>query len=119
MRLMPAATADYLEGTRAASEMVAKVALADKLNAYPDELSGGRQQGVAIARSLAMRTKVTLFDGIASALDPELVGEVPTVLDNLARGGMTMLLVCCRPRQNPVRPRQDRLRLTVSRWRRT
>jgi polar amino acid transport system ATP-binding protein len=81
------------EAREIASEMVAKVGLADKLHAYPDELSGGQQQRVAIARSLAMHPKVMLFDEITSALDPELVGEVLTVLEDLARGGMTMLLV--------------------------
>jgi polar amino acid transport system ATP-binding protein len=70
-----------------------RVGLADKLLAYPDELSGGQQQRVAIARSLAMRPKAMLFDEITSALDPELVGEVLRVLEQLARDGMTMLLV--------------------------
>jgi polar amino acid transport system ATP-binding protein len=76
-----------------AREMVAKVGLADKLGAYPDELSGGQQQRVAIARSLAMQPTVMLFDEITSALDPELVGEVLRVLEQLAREGMTMMLV--------------------------
>ena len=62
-------------------------------SAYPDELSGGQQQRVAIARSLAMRPKVMLFDEVTSALDPELTGEVLAVMENLARQGMTMLLV--------------------------
>ena len=88
VRRMPKA-----EAREIAAEMVAKVGLADKLHAYPDELSGGQQQRVAIARSLAMRPKVMLFDEITSALDPELVGEVLAVLEDLARGGMTMLLV--------------------------
>ena len=76
-----------------AREVLGRVGLADKLLAYPDELSGGQQQRVAIARSLAMRPKVMLLDEITSALDPELVGEVLRVLEQLARDGMTMLLV--------------------------
>lgn len=76
-----------------AREMVAKVGLADKLGAYPDELSGGQQQRVAIARSLAMQPTMMLFDEITSALDPELVGEVLKVLEQLAGEGMTMMLV--------------------------
>ncbi|MEQ1770777.1 MAG: amino acid ABC transporter ATP-binding protein [Devosia sp.] len=76
-----------------ARAMVAKVGLGDKLNAYPDELSGGQQQRVAIARSLAMQPTIMLFDEITSALDPELVGEVLKVLEELAREGMTMMLV--------------------------
>ena len=76
-----------------ARAMVAKVGLADKLAAYPDELSGGQQQRVAIARSLAMQPTIMLFDEITSALDPELVGEVLKVLEELAREGMTMMLV--------------------------
>lgn len=81
------------EAREIAREMVAKVGLAEKLNAYPDELSGGQQQRVAIARSLAMNPKVMLFDEITSALDPELVGEVLKVLEDVAAEGMTMLLV--------------------------
>jgi polar amino acid transport system ATP-binding protein len=81
------------EAGEIAREVVARVGLADKLLAYPDELSGGQQQRVAIARSLAMRPKVMLLDEITSALDPELVGEVLRVLEQLARDGMTMLLV--------------------------
>ena len=76
-----------------AREVLGRVGLGDKLLAYPDELSGGQQQRVAIARSLAMRPKVMLLDEITSALDPELVGEVLRVLEQLASDGMTMLLV--------------------------
>ncbi len=76
-----------------AEEVLALVGLSEKFDAYPDELSGGQQQRVAIARSLAMRPKVMLFDEVTSALDPELTGEVLAVMEELARGGMTMLLV--------------------------
>ncbi|NDE73472.1 MAG: amino acid ABC transporter ATP-binding protein [Betaproteobacteria bacterium] len=70
-----------------------KVGLEEKIGAYADELSGGQQQRVAIARSLAMSPSLMLFDEITSALDPELVGEVLLVLEEMAREGMTMLLV--------------------------
>ena len=69
------------------------VGLADKAAAYPEQLSGGQQQRVAIARSLAMQPKVMLFDEVTSALDPQLTGEVLRVIEDLARGGMTMVLV--------------------------
>ena len=72
---------------------LARVGLADKIDAYPDQLSGGQQQRVAIARSLAMEPQLMLFDEITSALDPELTGEVLKVLEQVARDGMTMLLV--------------------------
>ena len=81
------------ECRRTAEEVLALVGLSEKFDAYPDELSGGQQQRVAIARSLAMRPKVMLFDEVTSALDPELTGEVLAVMEQLARGGMTMLLV--------------------------
>ncbi len=74
-------------------ELLAKVGLADKLNTYPAQLSGGQQQRVAIARALCMEPKVMLFDEATSALDPELVGEVLDVMKNLARDGMTMIVV--------------------------
>jgi len=73
--------------------LLEKVGLADKANAYPRHLSGGQKQRVAIARALAMQPKVMLFDEATSALDPELVGEVLAVMRDLAREGMTMLVV--------------------------
>jgi len=76
-----------------AREVLARVGLEDKLDAYPSQLSGGQQQRVAIARSLAMRPKLMLFDEVTSALDPELTGEVLKVLESVAREGMTMMLV--------------------------
>ncbi len=76
-----------------AHDVLARVGLTDKTDAYPDQLSGGQQQRVAIARSLAMSPKLMLFDEITSALDPELVGEVLKVLEDLAQDGMTMILV--------------------------
>ena len=81
------------ETRRIAEEVLALVGLSEKFDAYPDELSGGQQQRVAIARSLAMRPRVMLFDEVTSALDPELTGEVLAVMEQLARDGMTMLLV--------------------------
>lgn len=76
-----------------ALDMLGKVGLADKFGQYPEKLSGGQQQRVAIARSLAMQPKVLLCDEITSALDPELVGEVLKVLEQLASEGMTLILV--------------------------
>ena len=76
-----------------AEEMLGRVGLSDKLEAYPDRLSGGQQQRVAIARALAMSPKLMLFDEVTSALDPELVGEVLKVMQDLAEGGMTMVVV--------------------------
>ena len=70
-----------------------KVGLGEKAQAYPEQLSGGQQQRVAIARSLAMQPKVMLFDEVTSALDPELTGEVLKVIEELAGGGMTMVMV--------------------------
>jgi len=70
-----------------------KVGLGDKLNQYPAQLSGGQQQRVAIARGLCMRPKIMLFDEPTSALDPEMINEVLEVMRNLAREGMTMIVV--------------------------
>src|SRR6202048_4623106 len=76
-----------------AREVLRQVDLEDKIAAVPLQLSGGQQQRVAIARSLAMQPRLMLFDEITSALDPELVGEVINVMRDLARDGMTMLVV--------------------------
>ena len=81
------------EALQIARDVLRRVGLEDKLAAYPDQLSGGQQQRVAIARSLAMQPTLMLFDEITSALDPELTGEVIKVLEDMARSGMTMLLV--------------------------
>lgn len=76
-----------------AKELLAKVGLSDKTNAYPRQLSGGQQQRVAIARALAMQPKVMLFDEPTSALDPEMINEVLNVIKQLAIEGMTMVVV--------------------------
>lgn len=88
VKRMPHATADEL-----AHRMLAQVGLRDKADAWPEQLSGGQQQRAAIARSLAMQPKVMLFDEVTSALDPELTGEVLRVIEDLARAGMTMVMV--------------------------
>jgi len=76
-----------------ALDVLTQVGLAEKIDAYPEQLSGGQQQRVAIARCLAMGPELMLFDEVTSALDPELVGEVLKVMEDLARQGMTMILV--------------------------
>ncbi|MEV5707722.1 amino acid ABC transporter ATP-binding protein [Actinoallomurus sp. NPDC052274] len=81
------------EAEEQARELLARVGLADKAGHYPAELSGGQQQRVAIARAMAMRPRLLLFDEPTSALDPELVGEVLDVMRDLAREGMTMVVV--------------------------
>jgi ABC-type polar amino acid transport system ATPase subunit len=77
----------------AAEQLLARVGLADKLNARPDQLSGGQQQRVAIARALAMNPEVMLFDEPTSALDPRMAGEVLEVIADLAKSGQTMIVV--------------------------
>ncbi|WP_041458893.1 amino acid ABC transporter ATP-binding protein [Ammonifex degensii] len=81
------------QAERKAYELLRKVGLEEKAHSYPDQLSGGQQQRVAIARALAMEPKVMLFDEPTSALDPEMVGEVLAVMRDLAREGMTMVVV--------------------------
>ena len=76
-----------------AKALLQRVGLADRANAYPDQLSGGQKQRIAIVRSLAMSPEVMLFDEPTSALDPEMVGEVLEVMKDLAREGMTMVVV--------------------------
>jgi polar amino acid transport system ATP-binding protein len=81
------------EALRMGRALLARVGLAEKVNAYPAQLSGGQQQRVAIARALAMRPALMLFDEPTSALDPEMIGEVLDVMKELAREGMTMIVV--------------------------
>jgi polar amino acid transport system ATP-binding protein len=81
------------EADAVARELLRKVGIPEKAERYPSELSGGQQQRVAIARALAMRPKVMLFDEATSALDPEVIHEVLNVMLNLAREGMTMVVV--------------------------
>ena len=81
------------EAVRRARELLDRVGLSDKCDAYPAQLSGGQQQRVAIARALAMDPKLMLFDEPTSALDPELVGDVLEAMKQLARDGMTMIVV--------------------------
>ena len=81
------------EAEKIARELLRKVGLEEKALVYPDQLSGGQLQRVAIARALAMRPRIMLFDEPTSALDPEMVGEVLAVMKDLAREGMTMVVV--------------------------
>lgn len=81
------------EAEKKAVDLLNQVGLGDKIDAYPSNLSGGQQQRVAIARALAMDPDVMLFDEPTSALDPEMVGEVLTVMKDLAKAGMTMIVV--------------------------
>jgi len=81
------------EAKKTAEDLLQRVGLSDKAEAYPQALSGGQQQRVAIARALAMNPDVMLFDEPTSALDPEMVGEVLAVMQELAKEGMTMVVV--------------------------
>lgn len=82
-----------IEAEPMARDLLTRVGLADKMDVYPSKLSGGQQQRVAIARALAMQPQIMLFDEPTSALDPELVGEVLSVMQDLAKEGMTMICV--------------------------
>lgn len=84
---------DKREAEKKACELLKKVGLEDKKNQYPNSLSGGQKQRVAIARALTMEPKILLFDEPTSALDPEMVGEVLNVMKDLAKEGMTMVIV--------------------------
>ncbi len=81
------------DAERIAYELLEKVGIPDKANSYPNQLSGGQQQRIAIARSLAMNPKIMLFDEATSALDPETVGGVLALMQDLAKNGMTMVVV--------------------------
>jgi polar amino acid transport system ATP-binding protein len=130
-----------VDAERIALTWLERVGLAEKVRAYPFQLSGGQQQRVAIARAVAMQPKVMLFDEVTSALDPELIGEVLTVMQDLARSGQTMLVVSHEmifvrevahrvvfmdggvivedgvPAEVLVHPRTERLRAFLSRFR--
>ena len=84
---------DKAEATQKALKLLERVGLGDRANAYPIQLSGGQKQRVAIVRALMMEPEVMLFDEPTSALDPEMVGEVLEVMKELARDGMTMVVV--------------------------
>ncbi len=84
---------DRKKAEKLGMELLEKVGLKDKAHVYPDNISGGQKQRVAIARSLALKPKCILFDEPTSALDPELIGEVLDVMKDLAREGMTMIVV--------------------------
>jgi len=88
VRKLPRATA-----LERAQRLLERVGIPEKIDAYPDMLSGGQQQRVAIARALCMEPKVMLFDEPTSALDPEMINEVLDVMKDLARDGMTMVVV--------------------------
>ena len=81
------------DAKKMAMDLLVKVNIPEKADSYPSQLSGGQQQRVAIARALAMHPKVMMFDEATSALDPEMIGEVLEVMKNLAREGMTMIVV--------------------------
>ena len=81
------------DADKKADELLARVGLSDKADAYPNQLSGGQKQRVAIARALAMNPEIMLFDEPTSALDPEMVGEVLAIMKELAASGMTMIVV--------------------------
>jgi polar amino acid transport system ATP-binding protein len=81
------------DARQTACALLQRVGLSEKAQAYPSQLSGGQQQRVAIARALAMKPKIMLFDEPTSALDPEMIGEVLAVMEDLAKDGMTMLVV--------------------------
>ena len=102
------------EARERAAQLLARVGLASKVDAYPGQLSGGQQQRVAIARALAMDPPAMLFDEPTSALDPEMVGEVLQVMKSLARDGMTMM--CVTHEMNFAREVADRVWFMDEGW---